>query len=40
VHLYGLKKLKQLVVTFLPGVSRLGIEKLKAQLPGLEDVEQ
>ena len=39
-HLQGLKKLKHLIVTFLPGVSRDGVTKLKAALPQLEEVEQ
>src|SRR5262245_8743533 len=39
-HLYGLKKLNHLVVTYLPGVSRSGVEKLRDQLPKLDEVEQ
>ena len=39
-HLTGLKKLTQLVVTYLPEVSRDGVEKLKRELPQLEEVEQ
>jgi hypothetical protein len=39
-HLAGLKNLKHLVVTFLPGVSNSGVEKLQQALPGLEEVER
>jgi hypothetical protein len=38
--LNGLKKLKHLVVTYLPGVTGEGIEKLQAEIKGLEEVEQ
>jgi Leucine-rich repeat (LRR) protein len=39
-HLQGLKNLRHLVVTFLPGVTREGIERLEAALPSLEEIEQ
>src|SRR5262245_26654064 len=39
-HLYRLKNLKHLVVTYLEKVTSEGIDKLTAQLPGLEEVEQ
>jgi hypothetical protein len=39
-NLTGLKNLKQLVLTFLTGVSSSGVEKLQAALPKIEEIER
>ena len=38
--LYGLKKLKELVLTFVSGVSDSGVEELQAALPQLETIDR